>query len=60
MDLGHAEWRTSSYTADHTECVEIAYVTQLPTVGIRDSKNPEGGHLTLPANALSQLVASYS
>ncbi len=43
--LAHATWRTSSRSATHGQCVEIA---QAPTVtGIRDSKNPTGGRLIL-------------
>ncbi len=44
---GHATWRTSSRSATHGQCVEMA---QAPTVtGIRDSKNPTEGRLILTA-----------
>lgn len=42
-------WRTSSYSAAHGGCVEVA-----PTrarVLVRDSKNPEGPALTVPTPA---------
>ena len=43
--LAHATWHTSSHSATQGQCVEIALT---PTVtGIRDSKNPTGGLLTL-------------
>ena len=37
-------------------CVELAALTD--TVGIRDSKAPEAGHLTLSAESFVQLVAA--
>jgi len=43
--LAGATWRKSSRSATQGVCVEIA---QTPTAtGIRDSKNPTGGRLTL-------------
>ncbi|RAY12786.1 DUF397 domain-containing protein [Actinomadura craniellae] len=50
-------WRKSSHSADtgQTDCVEIA---RLPlAVGVRDSKAPEGGHLTLSADDFAALIA---
>jgi hypothetical protein len=32
-------------STDQTSCVEIAFPTEAPAVGIRDSKNPAGGML---------------
>jgi Domain of unknown function (DUF397) len=39
-------WRKSSHSSDQGECVEV---TALPSgsIGVRDSKNPEGPRLTL-------------
>jgi hypothetical protein len=59
MERCHVQWRKSSYSTETEACVELAHTAPL-TVGIRDSKNPGAGRLTLPASALSQLVASYS
>jgi Domain of unknown function (DUF397) len=38
-------WRTSSRSATQGQCVEIAHTATV--TGIRDSKNPTGGHLIL-------------
>lgn len=59
MEHCYAQWRKSSYSTETEACVELAHTAPL-TVSIRDSKNPTAGALTLPANALSRLVASYS
>lgn len=50
------KWRKSSYSnGEASTCVELA---QLPeAVGIRDSKNPTGGHLTVSARTLGRLVS---
>ena len=42
-------WHKSSYSSDQANCVEVAASTT--TVGIRDTKDREGGHLTVPASA---------
>ena len=48
-------WRKSSYsqTDGTTDCVELADLAQ--AVGIRDSKNPQGGRLSISRPALSVL-----
>jgi Domain of unknown function (DUF397) len=51
-------WRKSSHsggTSEQLECVEIA---DLPTglIGIRDSKNPNGPHLAIPAATFGHLL----
>lgn len=40
-------WRKSSRSGNESACVELAYPG-----AIRDSKNPEGGHLEVPLNGL--------
>ncbi|WP_082859995.1 DUF397 domain-containing protein [Alloactinosynnema sp. L-07] len=51
MHLDHARWRKSSRSggAEHSSCVEVAFVPG--QVGVRDSKNPDGGLLDLPEPA---------
>jgi hypothetical protein len=48
-------WRKSSHSgAQQGDCVEVA---ALPgAVGLRDSKNPAAGHLTLAAEAFEALL----
>jgi hypothetical protein len=59
MELGHTQWRKSTFSGTETECIEIARPTGSPTVGIRDSKNPTAGHLTIPESALHHLIRSH-
>lgn len=39
-------WRKSSYSGSEKECVEVG--TGPGHVGVRDTKNREQGHLTIP------------
>ncbi|SNT60258.1 protein of unknown function [Actinomadura meyerae] len=50
------QWRKSSYSggANDATCVELA---KLPTgIGIRDSKNPTGDHVSLSGAVFTDLV----
>ncbi|HEX9537030.1 MAG TPA: DUF397 domain-containing protein [Streptosporangiaceae bacterium] len=38
-----AQWRKSSYSGNTGNCVEVAVTESV--VGVRDSKNPDGGAL---------------
>lgn len=48
-------WRKSSYSSQTDNCVEVAYAA---TVGIRDTKDREGGHLAVPATAWRSFTRS--
>lgn len=45
MDLTHAEWRKSSYSANGVNCVEVA-TNLCGIVAVRDSKDRDGPVLT--------------
>ena len=48
------EWRKSTHSSETATCVEVTFAG--PVVGLRDSKNPTGPILTLPAPALAGLL----
>ncbi|MDX3594171.1 DUF397 domain-containing protein [Streptomyces sp. ID03-2B] len=52
-------WFTSSYSNNGGQCVEVATNLAIPhgIVPVRDSKNPTGPALTVPATAFSAFVA---
>lgn len=51
------EWRKSSHSGsfENSDCVEIADL--VGTIGIRDSKAPDAGHLRISAKSFADLVA---
>lgn len=53
-------WRKSSYSgqAQTSECVEIGVGPGL--VGVRDTKNRKGGHLTVSRASWRRFVASVT
>ncbi|MDL4815943.1 DUF397 domain-containing protein [Actinomadura opuntiae] len=51
-----AHWRKSTHSGgDEGECVEVANLDG--HIGVRDSKNPAAGHLTLSRQDFSVLLA---
>ncbi|MGW6911971.1 DUF397 domain-containing protein [Streptomyces sp. NPDC054940] len=61
IDLNGVTWRRSSYSnSDGGECVEVAdnLPTPTPLVPVRDSKNPHGPALILPATAWASFVTA--
>ncbi|MEU6152291.1 DUF397 domain-containing protein [Actinosynnema sp. NPDC047251] len=45
-ELTSRTWRKSSFSGGNSDCVEVSLA---PTgVGVRDSKNPQAGRLTVP------------
>ncbi|MDV6011007.1 DUF397 domain-containing protein [Haloechinothrix sp. LS1_15] len=60
----NATWITSSYSSGNGgNCVEISLSRVNRAVGVRDSKDRDGGHLTVPASAWSAFlhgVAAHS
>ncbi|MET9284600.1 DUF397 domain-containing protein [Nocardia beijingensis] len=57
IDLTKAAWFKSSHSGPNQDCVEVAYL-EAGLIGMRDSKNPAGPALLLPAvrGRLSRLV----
>ena len=52
-------WFKSSYSdPEGGACLEVAVSTPYLTVHIRDSKNPTGPTLTLPASAWAAFIAA--
>lgn len=54
-DLGHARWRKSRQSGANGNCVEVANLNA--NIGMRDSKAPHEGHLTLTPQAWATLIA---
>ncbi|MEU7176939.1 MULTISPECIES: DUF397 domain-containing protein [Streptomyces] len=56
--IGAAHWRKSSYSnAEGADCVEVA--DDIPgIVPVRDSKNPDGPALVIPAAAWNSFVTA--
>lgn len=51
-------WRSSSYSENGGQCVEVATgrAASTGTIPVRDSKNPAGPILTVPAAAFAHFV----
>lgn len=55
MNTPNGKWRKARQSGDQGDaCVELARVTH--GIGVRDSKNPAAGHLTLTPHAFSTLL----
>jgi hypothetical protein len=53
VEIGYG-WRKSSFSGNDSNCVELAWAGA--EVGIRDSKNPGAGHVTISAGAFARLI----
>jgi hypothetical protein len=51
-------WRKSSYSGNENNCVELA-VGQA-SVGVRDSKRPDGPALTFAAESFRTFLAAFT
>ncbi|MBO2465760.1 DUF397 domain-containing protein [Actinomadura violacea] len=53
-DFARAKWRKSSRSNTEQACVEVARAST--AIGVRDSKNPNGGHIALDRAAFTDLL----
>lgn len=58
VEVGVVEWRKSSYSITREDCVEVGLAPG--RVGIRDTKNREAGHLTVPRTAWTAFTHAAS
>jgi hypothetical protein len=49
-------WRKSSYSGANSSCVEVAHTSAV--VGVRDSKSPDTGTLTVPHATWAAFLAT--
>jgi hypothetical protein len=56
MNLPAVVWRKSTYSGSDSDCVEVALTENVKAV--RDSKNPDGGMLTVDVATFVKLVKS--
>lgn len=50
--MNEVRWRKSTHSGDKEgECVEVGLSVGSSPVGVRDTKDREGGQLTVPAEA---------
>ncbi|TDC59779.1 DUF397 domain-containing protein [Actinomadura sp. GC306] len=52
------QWRKSTHSggADDEHCVELGRLAPEAGIGVRDSKDPDGGHLALTAAQFASLI----
>jgi Domain of unknown function (DUF397) len=55
-DAPRGAWRKASYSGGGNNCVEVARAGGTAAVAVRDSKNPDGGHLIFGADAWEAFI----
>ncbi|WUD60039.1 DUF397 domain-containing protein [Nocardia sp. NBC_00511] len=59
IDPGDVRWFTSRHSSGGQECVEVAFLDE-SRVGVRDSKDPDGGTLVFDATAWDTFTAAVA
>lgn len=54
--IGNAVWRKSSYSTAESNCVEVGVASE--AVGVRDTKDRDGGTVAVPAASWAGFVRS--
>jgi len=54
----NVQWRKSAHSSgvNDEDCVELGSLSPEAGIGVRDSKDPDGGHLTLSVAQFSGLI----
>jgi hypothetical protein len=60
LDHYKARWRKSLRSSATADCVEVALCGPCHVAGLRDSKNPAGPVLAVPADSLSALLVTVA
>jgi hypothetical protein len=60
LDLHTARWRKSRRSSATADCVEVTLCGPCLVAGFRDSKNPTGPVLAVPADSLSALLVTVA
>ncbi|MGH3899747.1 MAG: DUF397 domain-containing protein [Pseudonocardiaceae bacterium] len=58
VEVAALGWRTSSYSTSEANCVQVALGG--PAIGVRDSKDPDGPVLAVPAGHWSAFLHSIA
>lgn len=59
--MTHGRWKTSSYSHPNGDCVEVRCSREAPRttmIQVRDSKDPDGGYVTMHFTSWTALVAA--
>ncbi|MBB5805917.1 hypothetical protein F4560_005685 [Saccharothrix ecbatanensis] len=56
-ELTFGAWRKASYSGANSGCVEVAHAA-ITVIGIRDSKSPTSGTLTIPRTTWAAFLAT--
>lgn len=58
-DRASFTWCKSSYSSDTSNCVEVGSSAETPAVGVRDSKDPDGGFLLFTPSGWRDFLRTF-